>query len=124
MQVRISKRVAFKDSVYQPGEVVTVPDDVGRRWGRRGLATEVVYAPPVEVANDGLDLNRMSVAELREFAAEFGIETKGLNKKALIAAVADAYNKAELETEDEGGPGEGDESEGEESSEGNESEDE
>lgn len=129
MQVRLIKRAALKDRIYQPGEVANVPDDVGRRWGRRGLAVEVAYVPPAaQGTDDGLDFERLTVAQLRAEAADVGIDSRGMNKKALIAALTEAYEQAKgeesSEDSEEDSAEEGDETEGEESSEDSESEDE
>lgn len=94
IRLKIENTTAYRGRVLVPGEEIKVDAKVADKLVERGLATVVGEVadeteqeePAEEEASVDDELAGMNLEELREYAAEAGIDLKGKTKKADILA--------------------------------------
>ena len=101
--VKEGKSVIYKDKIYRENDHIEIDDAVGASLVKRGCIIEYSEAEMVKGKWDKEDLKTWKVAELKELAAELGIDATGKKEELIerICAVEVELPADEVITEEE-----------------------
>lgn len=88
IRLKIENTTSYRGKVYVRNDELTVDAKTADGLVEREIASILGEEAVTESKEDAEELAGMTVEELREYAAEAGIELKGVTKKAeIIAAI-------------------------------------